>query len=141
MSQVHRVCPDCSKNMSLDARHCPACGYDTQAGLPAPSRNLPATFTRAALPVLAGAATFALRAGWRLLQSRLAQQAAQRAIDVVIPQTPRAAPAAETQIQATQPPPATHPRRTIRIRSSWAVGDANGVWQQGTSEHTIEIDD
>jgi hypothetical protein len=29
----------------------------------------------------------------------------------------------------------------IRIRSSWAVGDANGVWRKGTSDQTIEIDD
>jgi hypothetical protein len=33
------------------------------------------------------------------------------------------------------------PRRTIRIRSSWAVGDANGVWKKGASEHIIELDD
>jgi hypothetical protein len=37
--------------------------------------------------------------------------------------------------------PPARPRTTIRIRSSWAVGDANGVWRQGVSDHTIEIDE
>jgi hypothetical protein len=32
-------------------------------------------------------------------------------------------------------------RRSIRIRSTWAVGDARGVWRQGATEHIIEIDE
>jgi hypothetical protein len=86
---------------------------------------------RAALPVLVGAASLAVRAGWKLLQSRLAQAPA--------------APAPKTQQPIVVPQPRTEiaphrAKRTIHIRSSWAVNNG-GVWQQGSSEHTIELDD
>jgi len=84
--------------------------------------------TKAALPILAGAATVALRFGWKLLQQRLADAAT--------------SPISLTKMRSAQPAPlSTRPRRTVRIRSTWAVGDANGLLQQGTSDHTIEFDD
>jgi hypothetical protein len=87
---------------------------------------------KAALPLLAGAASLALRAGWKLLQHRLATTA-----------TPTLPLTKTTPAQPAQHPAGatTRPRRTIRVRSTWAVGDANGVWQQGTSDQTIEFDD
>jgi len=89
---------------------------------------------KAALPILAGAASLALRAGWKLLQQRLAT-AADRAV------TPAAHQPLSKAAAANQPAAPAKPRRTIHIRSSWAVGDARGNWRQGTSEHTIEIED
>lgn len=126
MSQVHRICPHCGGNVPLEARHCPTCGADTWAGPPATRSGLPAQVGRAALPLVAGLTGLALRFGWRLLQARLA----------------RLNPL-ETRARAARPP-APRPargRRVLRIRSSWAIGDANGIWRQGHEEHIIEIDD
>ena len=91
---------------------------------------------KAALPLLAGAASLALRAGWKLLQQRLENAVTQPAPSLRAVTKPAATP--PTIRQATG---AARPRRTIHIRSSWAVGDAHGNWRQGSSEHTIEIDD
>ena len=140
MSEIQRICAQCGKSSALETRYCSHCGYDAQAGLPAPRNTLPATIGKAALPVLVGVASLAIRAGWKFLQSRLAQTAVQAvtqsAVNRVVP-----APKTVTPVpQNTQPAP-RRARRTIHIRSSWAVGDANGVWQQGNSEHTIELDD
>ncbi len=127
MSEVMRICTQCGRGAPLAARYCPHCGYDAQAGLPVPSSpNLPAVIGRAALPVLVGIAGMAARAAWRLVQQRLAQPPAQ-------------APAAPARRAGSEVAP--RPRRVIRIRSAWATGDVNGVWQQGMSEHTIELDD
>ena len=130
MSQVQRICPHCADATPLDAQYCPHCGYDTQAGLPMRQSNLPVALGKAALPVLAGAATLALRAGWKLLNSRLTQ-----------PPTLRQAqpPAIKSETRVSEVVPRS--RRTVRIRSSWMVGDANGVWKQGTSEHIIDFDE
>ena len=95
MSEIQRICAQCGQSGALDTRYCPHCGYDVQAGLPAPRTNLPVTVAKAALPILAGVAGLAVRAGWRLLQSRLAQAAVQTAVDkvVTVPRsTPPAAP-------------------------------------------------
>jgi hypothetical protein len=143
MSDVQRICAQCSTASPLDARYCTRCGYDFQAELPVQQSNLPVVIGKAALPVLVGAASLALRAGWRLLQSRMAQEAARKAFDSTFnrPVNPPVEPAktpAPRQEEVTTP---RQPRRSIHIRSSWAVGDANGVWQQGHSEHTINFDD
>ncbi len=139
MSEIQRICPQCGKGSALDAQFCAHCGYDTQAGLPAPRSLLPVTIGKAALPLLAGVASLAIRAGWKLLQNHLAQRTADNVL--VVPKTPPATPQ-NTQLAARNEQVAAHrPRRTIHIRSSWAMGDANGRWQQGNSEHTIEIED
>ena len=127
MSQVKRICPECGQNAPVESRHCPHCGFDSQGTLPVPQNNLPAAIGKAALPVLAGVATLALRSAWRLLNERMAQQA----IQPIEPQQPASRP--EAQPQRRNGP-------TIRIRSAWAVGDGKGNWQQGTSEHTIDFD-
>jgi ribosomal protein L40E len=134
MSEVQRVCMQCGAGNPVEARYCAHCGYDTQAALPAPRASLPVVIGRAALPVLVGAASLAVRAGWKLLQNRLAQAPIKAAVNVP-PAQPRHVP---------QNPPAPVPRtdivmprrarRTIHIRSSWAVTTGNGVWQQGHSE-------
>lgn len=140
MSNVSRICPQCGESTPLESRHCAQCGYDANSGLPVQSQtNLPLVLTKAALPVLAGVASLVLRAGWKMLQSRMAQDAIRYG----------ATKAASTLVNAAKTPPAPvaksevmpRTRRTIHIRSSWAVGDANGIRQQGSSEHTIEIDD
>jgi hypothetical protein len=150
MSNVFRVCPDCGEQYAMEARFCPSCGYDIRTGLPAQNQNLPVPLGKAALPVLAGVAGLALRAAWKLMQSKTAQDAARSAVQAVL-HAAQSAPPAETKSQAAPPvetqPPVVQPqvvrksRRTIRIRTSWAVGDANGIWRHGTSDQTIEFDD
>ncbi|GIV79828.1 zinc ribbon domain-containing protein [Litorilinea aerophila] len=139
MSNVRRICPQCGQDSSLDARFCVRCGYDHEAALPARGNSLPAVVGRAALPVLAGVTSLALRAGWRLLLRKLNQR-------VSAPLSPQGAEASSTQVPARarpMPPQPAEPRRrrVIHIRSTWAVGDAQGVWRQGSAEHTIEIEE
>ncbi len=127
MSEITRICASCGEASPLEARYCPHCGYDTAGAPPAPTSTLtlPMTLSKAALPVLAGVASLAARVAWKLIQQRLNQPA---------PLQP------STVTRSPSPAPRTA-RRVIRIRSSWAVGDANGVWRQGSSDQTIEIDD
>lgn len=139
MSEVQRICPECGEPGPLTARYCPHCGADSQAALPAPRATLPAVLTKAALPLLAGAASLALRAGWKLLQSRMAASATANVTEHAI-QSLRSARIHQAPTRSEQAP-APRPRRTIRIRSAWAVTDGNGVQRSGVSEHQIELDD
>ncbi len=135
MSEVQRICPQCGGSSGLQMAHCPHCGFDMQAGVPMrQDSSLPAALTKAALPVLAGAASLAVRAGWKLLQSRMTEAAAQQAASQVI-RRPTSEPVRRDDL------PVIRAKRTVRIRSTWAVGDANGNWRQGASEHVIEFDD
>jgi len=131
MNHVQRICPQCSGNTPVDARYCPHCGTDTERELTVRQNNLPAAVGRAALPVLAGIATLALRTAWRLLNERITAETL----------TTVASESKDKPVVRQETAPAKRPRQTIRIRSAWAIGDANGRWSQGTSEHTIEIDD
>jgi hypothetical protein len=131
MSNVQRICVQCGMGNPVESRYCAHCGNDSQAALPAARANLPAVIGRAALPVLVGAASLVVRAGWKLLQSRLAQRA--------LPA--RSAPQRPVQQPPPQIIPSSRAKRTIHIRSSWTINNGNGLWQQGTSEHTIEVDD
>lgn len=127
MSQVQRICGACGRSNPVEARYCAHCGVDSQAALPAPRTSLPVALGQAALPVLIGAAGLAVRAGWRLIQSKWARNLAQQAL------TPH-------PTESPAPPPA-RPKRTMHIRSAWAVSDGQGNWKRGMSEHTIELDD
>lgn len=139
MSEVQRICPHCGEPGPLTARYCPHCGTDSQAALPAPTSTLPAVLTKAALPLLAGAVSLALRAGWKLLQSRMATDVTatvtERALQSLRPTNPTQLPARMEQA------PISRAHRTIRIRSAWAVTDGNGVQRSGYSEHQIELED
>ncbi len=138
MSEVYRICPNCGGNTPINAQHCPACGQDTISGqMPIQRQNLPVAVGKAMLPVAVSVAGFALRAGWKLLQSRLAQDAAKAAIQTV---TQRSQPPAP-QAQAAPVAQDQRPKRTVHIRSSWAVGDGRGNWQQGQEDHVIEFDE
>ena len=124
MSNVKRICGQCGHGNGMEARYCAACGADTQASLPATQgSNLPAVIGKAAVPVLVGAASLALSAGWKLLQGVLNRPAAQ-----------------PPSVQAKSAPlvPARG-RMSITIRTSWAVGDSSGRWEKGQSEQTIEF--
>ncbi len=135
MSDVQRICANCGEAGPLTARYCPHCGNDSQAALPIQRSNFPITLSKAALPILAGAASLMLRAGWKLLQSRMAATVTETAIGAL-----RTNRAGQPPMRTAQP--MTHkPRQTIRIRSAWAVTDGNGVQRSGVSEHQIEIDD
>lgn len=142
MTEVYRICPKCGANVARNARHCSGCGFDMDTGSIVERNSLPATVGKAALPVLAGLAGLVVRAGWKLLRNQLAEMANQQTLDATVrssqptrsPQTPKQPPASRSSSSSQQ-------RRTIRIRSSWAIGDANGVWRQGTEEHIIEFDD
>ncbi|MCB0063862.1 MAG: zinc ribbon domain-containing protein [Caldilineaceae bacterium] len=144
METVQRICENCGAAGPLAARYCPSCGYDREVAqpkreLPIRSKNLPMVLGKAALPLLAGAASLALRAGWKLLQARLAATTPEQAAAAL----QRLANATPTQVsvdpQSTSP--ARKARRTVHIKSSWAVGDSNGNWQRGSSEHTIEFEE
>ncbi len=135
MSEVQRICPQCANSGPIYARYCPSCGYDFQSALPAVQSNLPVVLSKAAVPMLVGAASVALRMGWKMLQSRWAKAAAEKAVDAAIQkiQTPIVQPQADVTERRS--------RRTITIRSAWSVADRNGVQQQGYSEHRIDLDD
>lgn len=163
MSSVQRLCEQCGRPNPLDARYCGHCGYDTHGALPAQQVNLPAVIGRAALPVLVGAAGLAVRAGWRLLQSQWARDMAKQALNAAqshvqskaqAPQQPQPSaskpapqpPAKPASTQIAPAPSATprsapHAKRTVHIRSAWRVSDGRGGYQQGMTEHTIEIND
>ena len=134
MSDVSRVCSQCGGKVALDSRFCGGCGYDTAGGLPVEQRKLPVQLAAAALPVAAGLASWAVRAGWKLLRARL-EDMAQNPPVVVEPARPAKRRTAPVQKQSGRP------KRTVRIRSTWAVGDGNGVWRQGTEEHIIDFEE
>lgn len=135
MSQVNRICPQCGGNVSLQSRYCGECGHDTSRGLPVQRLNLPVQVGQAALPIVAGLAGLAIRSGWKFLQTHLAQAATQAAAVSQEPLVRRSA----SEISSTEPTRLAG--RTIRIRSSWIIGDGQGRWKQGKEEHIIEIDD
>jgi hypothetical protein len=112
----------------MEARYCARCGYDTQGSLPARQQtNLPAVIGKAAVPVLVGAASLAVSAGFKLLQGIMARQAQAQQ-----PQPPARATGAGSEL--------TSPRRvTITVRTSWAVGDSSGRWEKGQAEQKIEL--
>lgn len=129
MSNVTRICPHCGFGNGMENRYCAQCGGDTQGSLPmTQGANLPAVIGKAALPVLVGAASLALSAGWKLLQHALSKPAAQSQAQSPAP------------IQIKSPPLVpTRGRMTVTIRTSWAVGDSSGRWEKGQSEQTIEF--
>ncbi|MCS6826312.1 MAG: zinc ribbon domain-containing protein [Caldilinea sp.] len=125
MTEVSRICPQCGNHFALEARHCSHCGYDVEAALPTPPSMLPALVVKAAAPLLVGAASLAASLGWRLLQSLLTR--------------PVKATAPPIQVRSDAPV-RPQSRMTIRITTSWVVGDAGGNWRKGRSEQTIEIE-
>ena len=133
MNTIQRICTQCGHGNPVEARYCAHCGHDSQAALPAPRRALPAVIGQAALPVLVGVAGWAVRVGWKLLQARLQQPArvgsAPPALNL---------PARPLNMETL---PASRGKRTIHIRSAWAVNQGDGVWRQGVSEQTIELED
>ncbi len=139
MSNIQRICPSCGASGPVSAQFCERCGQNFEhrassgSTLPVRRSSLPAVASTAALPLLAGAASLALRAVWRLLQAHLREQNAQVA--------PRQGKAQTAITPASPQPPAPSGRRTIRIRSTWVVGGPDGVYRHGASDHTIEIDD
>lgn len=141
MSEVQRICPQCGAAGPLSARYCARCGHDFQGELPVPQSNLPVVLGGAAVPVLLGAAGVALRIGWKILQSRWAQAAAEKAVDVALHRTQPAPPPQQSPAPSRTDIVSSRPRRTLTIRSAWSVGDANGVWRQGYSEHRIDLDE
>lgn len=143
MSQIQRICPHCGHDGPIGAAYCAHCGERGEASdarqLPAPRVNVPAVVGRAALPLLATAASFAVRAGWRLLRHQLETRAA---APVDAPK-PVQGSTSSTSLARRGDSASIAPqhRRTVRIRSSWVVGDAHGNLRHGASEHTIEIDE
>ncbi len=136
MAEVFRICAACGQNTPLEAQFCPHCGHDTQAGLPMrQSSALPVVVGKAALPMLVTAGTVAARLLWKLLRSRALPQVA-ATLQTRTTQQPLAP-------QPPQPPQEAAPRtrRSVHIRSTWAVGDANGNWRKGYTEHQIDFED
>jgi hypothetical protein len=152
MSDIRRICAQCGASVPLNARYCGNCGYDFQGELPVAQSSLPAVVGKAAVPFLLGAASLALRLGWKVLQSRWAQAAAESAVDAALKKVQSAKVQPVPKPASVQPAPiqpaapaeqslAARARRTITIRSAWAVGDANGIWRQGFTEQRIDLDD
>jgi hypothetical protein len=127
MSDVSKICPQCGGGNALDTRYCAHCGCDTQSALPMVQNNLPVVLSKAAVPMLAGVAGLALSVGWKLLTGMF-NQTERPPLKVERGET--------TAIQRAAPTP----RRTITIRTSWAIGDSSGAWRRGESEQTIEFD-
>ena len=125
MTEITRICPQCGQSFPLEARHCSHCGYDIDASLPARQNALPALVGKAAAPVLLGAASLAVSMGWKLLQNVLNRPARSASQPIQV--------RTDTSVQP-------RPRTTIRITTSWAVGDSTGNWRKGHSEQTIEIE-
>jgi hypothetical protein len=94
--------------------------------------NLPMVVGKAAVPMLVTAGTLAARMIWKLLRERSLPTA-----NAALKVQPVQQPLARSEAQ----PPAGRTRRSIHIRSTWAVGDANGVWRQGMTEHQIDIEE
>ena len=135
MSDVSRVCSQCGGKVAIDSRFCGRCGYDTTAGLPIEQRNLPAQIASAALPVAAGLAGWAVRAGWKLLRNRLEEMTKNPPAVSALRPAPaprRANPDKKERLR---------PKCTIRIRSRWVIGDGKGIWRQGAEEHIIDVED
>lgn len=150
MSNVSRVCPHCGEQSSLESRFCTHCGQssiidprqDKSASLSVPLRT-------AAFPIVVGAVGFLAKVGWKLLQSKVARDVAFRTAnnviqsnlqkDALVETVSNAPKLSEQSLQSGQV--TQKPKRTIRINSKWAVGDAHGITRQGQSEHIIEIDD
>ncbi len=125
MTEITRICSQCGKSFPLDARHCSHCGHDTDAALPVSQNTLPVLVGKAAAPVLLGAASLVVSVGWKLLQNVLNR-----------PAKPSNQPIRVRTDAQVQP----RPRATIRITTSWAVGDSSGNWRKGHTEQTIEIE-
>lgn len=125
MTEITRICPQCSKSFPMEARHCSHCGYDMDAALPAVQGALPALVGKAAVPLLAGAASLALSLGWKLVQGMVNRPAK------AAPQPIQVRSAAPVQPQN---------RMKIHITTSWVVGDSRGNWREGRTEQTIEIE-
>lgn len=141
MADVHRICAACGKDTPLEARHCPHCGHDTVAGLPMKSESaLPAVVGKAALPVLATAGTLVARVMWRLVREKLLAAAATPVAQPPAVRSAQQHPAAPPAAQPTTQP-AMRRGRSIRIRTSWSVGDAQGNYRQGYTDQQIDFDD
>lgn len=125
MTELSRICPQCNKSFPLEARHCSHCGYDMDATLPALQNNLPALVGKAAVPLLAGAASLAISMGWKLVLGMIKR-----------PAKPTNQP---IQVRDAKPLQAQS-RMKIHITTSWVVGDSAGNWREGRSEQTIEIE-
>ncbi len=135
MSTVHRICAACGKDVPLQAQHCPHCGHDTQAGLPVKTNSgLPMVVGKAAVPMLVTAGTLIARMVWKLVRER-SLPAATAALKV------QPAPAPQPLTRGEPQPIVARARRSIHIRSTWAVGDANGIWRQGMTEHQIDFEE
>ena len=153
MANVTRLCGHCGEPGPLENRHCAHCGQrvvrqdddqDARSGYLFEANNsYPIALRKAAWPILAGAAGLVLRAGWKLLQNKTARDVALNTAQNIIQtnldkRSVADATGSSVKVQAQSPP--TGRKRTIHIRSRWAVGDKDGILRQGQSEHTIEID-
>lgn len=139
MSDVYRICSNCGKRTSeIERRFCPDCGTDSHAELAVTESSLAFAASKAALPLLVGTVSLALRFGLKLLQSRAALSAAQNASTLSRFSAPSAksVPTVSSESSISK-----QSGRRIRIRAAWSMGDSNGNWQKGQSEHIIDIDE
>jgi len=145
MSDVYRICSQCGKRMNeIDHRFCPDCGADSHADLSVPESSLAIAATKAALPILVGTVSLALRFGLKLLQSRAAISAAQNASTLSRFSASLAtnnASTLSTDSGSGKSNISKQGRRRIHIRTAWSMGDSNGNWRKGQSEHIIDIDE
>lgn len=139
MSNVYRICPKCgSRTNEIERRFCPDCGSDSHAELSINESSLTVAASKAAVPLLVGATSLALRFGWKLIQSRVAMSAVHNANTLSRISSP------SSKVDRADSGNSTVPKRSgrrIHIRSAWAVGDSKGNWQKGESEQFIDIDE
>ncbi len=96
--------------------------------------GLPMVVGKAAVPMLVTAGTLIARMVWKLVRER-SLPAATAALKV------QPAPAPQPLTRGEPQPIVARARRSIHIRSTWAVGDANGIWRQGMTEQQIDIEE
>lgn len=168
MAEITRICPVCKKKSEMDNQFCPHCGHKVGSmASDAGRRQMPVSLAGASFPLLAGAAGLLIRIGWKVLQSKTTHELATRAIESLMQsglsrstdvqrhsglgkndslkgnRRQDSALKRNSNLPSAVPEQNVNlaPKRSIKIRSHWAVQDGSGMIRRGQSEHTIEIDD
>ena len=127
MTDIHRICASCGKEVAVADRICPACGMDTQSENALMESATALQRLQNAAPALLAAGFVAVRIGLALARAPWFQAALRLA-----------GGRARTSVPATKSR-GQNPVRRIHIRSRWIIREAGGRQRQGEEEHTIDL--